>query len=367
METARVLIIDDSVVIRRMLSNILESDPAVEVVGVAANASIGIRKIAEVNPTIVTLDIEMPDMNGLDAVVEIRKLYPHLPVVMFSSLAVEACSITLDALSRGATDCATKPSGWKTREEAEEHLREGLLEKVKLLGRPRVRDTKPPAPVRARPAPTAARGPIELLVIGASTCGPRALADLFSAFQRELPVPVCIVQHMPPMFTRLLAERLNAISPMRIVEAESGMALAPGRVFVAPGDFHLSLERKDGEVKTVLEKGPPENSCRPAVDVLFRSAAGLYGSAALGVVLTGMGADGLKGAERLVEKHAPIIVQDEETSVVWGMPGFIARAGLANEILPLSSIASHIEARLRLNAARGRATTGRTEDATWPA
>jgi two-component system chemotaxis response regulator CheB len=189
-------------------------------------------------------------------------------------------------------------------------------------------------------------------VIGVSTGGPNALAELFRDLPGDLPVPLLIVQHMPPMFTRLLAERLTANSKVPVLEAGAGAVVRPGRALVAPGDFHMVVARDGLQVRAALSQGPPENSCRPAADPLFRSAARVYGERLLAVVLTGMGQDGLRGCEAVREAGGRVIVQDEATSVVWGMPGFVARAGLADKVLPLPQIAAEIVRRARPGGAR---------------
>ena len=183
---------------------------------------------------------------------------------------------------------------------------------------------------------------VEILAIGTSTGGPNALADLFLKFPADFPIPVVIVQHMPPIFTKLLANRLSARTALRFEEATSGSVLTPGCAWIAPGDFHLALKREPGGTRLLLSQGPPENSCRPSVDVLFRSVAESYGAGVLGVVLTGMGQDGLRGCERIREAGGHVFVQDQATSVVWGMPGFVAKAGLADKVLPLEALAPEI-------------------------
>ncbi|MDP1571266.1 MAG: CheB methylesterase domain-containing protein, partial [Vicinamibacterales bacterium] len=211
-----------------------------------------------------------------------------------------------------------------------------------------------PAPAPAPARPPGVGSTVGIVAIGVSTGGPNALAAVMPALPAALPVPIVIVQHMPPMFTKMLADRLDAQSAVAVVEAAEGMTLQPGTAYLAPGDFHMRLVQRGTGVVIALDQGPPENSCRPAVDVLFRSVAGLYGAQALAVVLTGMGQDGLLGAERLREAHGQVIVQDEATSVVWGMPGAVARAGLADRVLPLELIAQDVARRV----AQGRPAPG---------
>lgn len=358
MRTARVLIVDDSATIRRLLADILAGDPEIEVVGAAANGAAALEKIRELRPDVITLDVEMPGVSGLDLLVEIRRASPRLPVIMFSSLTQRAASTTLDALARGATDYVTKPSGEGGREAAAEHVRSHLVPKLKALvlpARPPAVAPRPKEPAAAVVPPTtttiahgAPRRAVDVLAIGASTGGPNALSALFGALPRGLSVPVVIVQHMPPLFTQILAERLTATSGHPVSEAKDGDALAPGRVLIAPGDQHVRLTLDGATVRVTLDRGPKENSCRPSVDVLFRSVASVFGGRSLAVILTGMGQDGLRGAELIHAAGGQILAQDEATSVVWGMPGSVAHAGIADEILPLEDMARGVLRRLAL-------------------
>jgi two-component system, chemotaxis family, protein-glutamate methylesterase/glutaminase len=347
----RVLIVDDAVVIRRLVGDVLGADPEIEVVGVAANGRIALQKISQCNPDVVTMDVEMPDMDGIETVREIRKIWPKLPVIMFSTLTERGAGATLDALAAGASDYVTKPANVGSVTASLEAVRSSLVPRVKALaGRVSLPPPPPRAVLPARPlaAPTlleGARSDVGVLTIGVSTGGPNALAALLPTLPASLPVPVVIVQHMPPMFTRLLAERLNAQSALDIVEAQPGMPVVPGRVLIAPGDYHMTLERRGHGHVVALNQQPPENSCRPAVDVLFRSVVEQFGARTLGVILTGMGQDGLRGCELIRDAGGHVVVQDEASSVVWGMPGFVARAGLADRVLPLDQIASEITRR----------------------
>jgi len=345
MPKIRVLIVDDAVVVRRILTDALSSDPNLEVF-TAANGRIALAKIPQVNPDIVTLDIEMPEMDGLATLKEVRRTYPLLPVIMFSTLSERGAAITLDALSVGANDYVTKPSNVGSVTVALARIKSELIPRIKALCGGREAPPIPPAAAAAAPrAPSASRaapGQIRVVAIGVSTGGPNALSAMLPQLPRDLPVPVVLVQHMPPIFTKLLADRLSSQCRIGVREGKPGMILARGEAILAPGGSHMIVKRNGESVGVETNMDPPENSCRPAVDVLFRSVVACYGGATLGVILTGMGSDGLHGCERIAEAGGRIIVQDEASSVVWGMPGYVARAGLAQKILPLSQIAGEI-------------------------
>ena len=349
MSRIRVLVVDDAVVFRRALTEVLSSDPALDVVGTAPNGRIALARIAQVNPDLVILDVEMPEMDGLATLAELRKSYPRLPVIMFSALTERGAEATLEALALGATDYFTKPNGTDL-EASLAVVREELIPEIKALCKVKNQETStatgsiqaPAVSVAARTAQA-----IQVVAIAASTGGPNALTDVFRRLPRDFPAPIVVVQHMPPMFTRLLAERLTAQGAIPVHEGRTGEALQPGQAWIAPGDFHMTVARDGLKARLELNQGPPENSCRPAADVLLRSAAGAFGGAVLAVVLTGMGQDGLRGCERIREAGGQILVQDEPSSVVWGMPGHVARAGLADRVLPLSLIADEITRRVR--------------------
>jgi two-component system, chemotaxis family, protein-glutamate methylesterase/glutaminase len=341
-----VLIADDSVVVRRVMTNVLSADPDIRVVGTAGTGRIALEKIEELKPEILILDIEMPEMDGLETLRHLRRLHPRLPVIMFSTLTERAAAATLEALSLGARDYVTKPGNAVGAGATLEAVRSQLVPRIKALvpRQPRTPRPAPPALAERRPART---GPHELLVIGASIGGPDAVAAVVRAFPGDLPVPVVIVQHMPPIFTRLFAQRLDRTSRLAVVEGQPGMGLEPGLVVVAPGDSHLLVaDGRHGPVVATNQE-PRQNGCRPAVDVLFASAAAMFGDRVLACVLTGMGQDGLDGSRRLHAAGSEIVVQDEATSVVWGMPGAVATAGLADRVLPLPRIAADLTDALR--------------------
>jgi two-component system, chemotaxis family, protein-glutamate methylesterase/glutaminase len=355
MRPVRILIVDDSAVIRKVLSSMLASDPEIVVAGTAGNGTQALARIPDAKPDLVTLDIEMPGMDGLETLVEIRKLYPKLPVIMFSTLTERGATATLDALARGASDYVTKPSHTGGSDTSRERVQEELIRKIKSLCA--VRSPQP------RPAPAAprvsgrAQARIDIVAIGSSTGGPNALTALIPQLPADFPVPIVIVQHMPPLFTRLLAERLNALGHLQVREGKEGEQLQRGQVWIAPGDQHMTVMRKGMEFVLGINHDAQENSCRPAVDVLFRSVAHVYGVNVLAVVLTGMGADGTRGSAVIREAGGEVVVQDEATSVVWGMPGSIVAASLADGIFPLGSIAPEVVRRVALrrsvaNAAR---------------
>ena len=340
------LIVDDAVVVRRTLSDAIAADPALEVAGTASNGRLALVKFLSLKPDIVLLDIEMPEMDGLETVRQLRKIDKRIPIIMFSTLTEHGASATLEAISLGATDYVTKPSN-TDMEGTFQKVSQELLPRIHALCRIPAASTAPasalpPPIVRRDPGKPRLAVPPQIIAIGVSTGGPDALARLIPSLPAELPLPVVIVQHMPPLFTTMLAARLTAKSAIPVRECKSGEPLSPGSIFLAPGDYHMVLSAEDGTVRLHTHQGPKENYCRPSVDVLFRSVAHVFGARALAVILTGMGQDGLKGCELLESSGARIVVQDEATSVVWGMPGFVARAGLADKVLPLDQIGPEI-------------------------
>jgi len=355
MPAIRILVVDDSVVIRTVLCEALAMDAGIEVAGTAADGNIALAKIPQLNPDLITLDVEMPGKSGIETLIEIRKLYPKLPVIMFSTLTERGAAVTLDALSLGASDYVTKPSSTGSLEQTRAKIQAELIPKIKELCRRAGNSTGFAARARAEtPRIFAPRlgvpARVDVLAIGASTGGPNALAAVLPGLTKDFPVPIVIVQHMPPVFTRLLAERLNKQSSVTIREGEEGVALKPGEAWIAPGDFHMKVAKGEGkEVRLKMGQEPPENSCRPAVDVLFRSVAQTFGPNVLAVVLTGMGNDGVRGSEEVKAAGGQVVVQDEASSVVWGMPGQVVAAGWADGVYPLTEIAGEIERRVQAN------------------
>ncbi len=359
----RTLVVDDSVVIRRLITRMLTSDPAIEVVGSARDGVDALAKVESLQPDLVTLDVEMPEMNGLDALRLIQARYPKVRVIMCSSLTERGATMTIDALMAGAGDYVTKQHSSELSEGAYETLRLELLAKIRTMFN---RPTNQIAPSQPQSALTFSGSPLggtalgsnraagflttppavlsqkrlkpQILAIGVSTGGPSALAEIFPLIPSGFSLPIVIVQHMPPFFTRLLAERLSRLSEIPVFEATQGMEAKAGVAIIAPGDFHMRLVKKNGRVEVDLNQQEQENSCRPAVDVLFRSVAEVYGGSAIAVILTGMGQDGLLGVRAMKGLGAAVLVQDSATSVVWGMPGAVAGAKLADAVLPLKDI-----------------------------
>ncbi len=420
----RVLVVDDSAVVRKILCDTLAADPMFEVVGTAANGKLALTQVEALAPDVVTLDIEMPEMDGVEAARQLFARWPKLPVIMFSTLSQRGATATLEALGAGAVDYVAKPTNSASLHEAMQALREDLFNKLKHHGgrsaarrtpvapapatrpaaiapaapaaldhrgkprppgsphwddaqrsdfRGRIRGLKlpalptprvaAPAPVHHAPPALASRSATptsfprkaprlsagdtpEIVAIGVSTGGPSALNVLLPAIPGDFSLPIVIVQHMPPLFTKLLSQQLATKCRVKVHEAEAGMLLEPGHVYIAPGDHHMVVERAGSQFKLTLNQDAPENSCRPAVDPLFRSVAHCYGKRVLGVVLTGMGSDGAKGAEAIKQAGGSVLAQDEQSSVVWGMPGFVAGRGLADAVLPLGEIAAEILCRV---------------------
>ena len=343
----RVLVVDDSAVMRRLVTQALVSDPTIDVVATANNGEVALQRIQHYQPDLVTMDVEMPVMNGIDAVRAIRATGNRVPIIMCSTLTSLGAEATLDALTAGATDYVTKPTGEHTPEQSLQQLAGDIHPKIHALtGRPRPRSRAIPAmPVVLPTRPAKPRsGTVQAVVIGASTGGPEALSRVLTAMTHPLPVPLLIVQHMPPVFTTQLANRLARLTGADVIEASGGEALTPGRLYVAPGNKHLVVRRNTAGAVTAVNDDPPVHFCRPAVDMLFQSAADTYGGNLLGVVLTGMGTDGRDGALRIKNAGGAIIAQDEGTSVVWGMPGSVVTAGAADHVLPIDHIATRIEA-----------------------
>ncbi|MEP0919460.1 chemotaxis response regulator protein-glutamate methylesterase [Leptolyngbya sp. DQ-M1] len=363
MQPIRVLIVDDAVMVRSRLSKILAAEPQIEVVGVASSGRIALARLSQLNPDVIILDIEMPDLDGLQTLAQIRQLNPRLPVIMFSAMTTIGAIATLDALSLGASDYATKPSQMDNVDHLTDYLRATLIPKIKALSQKITQNRSAPiSDISPKATPTTAafsssqlhRSSAEIVAIGVSTGGPNALAALLSELPADFPVPIVIVQHMPPMFTKLLAERLSTKCALPVWEATLGAKLRPGTVWIAPGDYHLRVKDTDSTVQLVIDQSPARNFCRPSADVLLESVAEVYGDRALGVILTGMGQDGLRGCQKIHDRNGQILAQDEASSVVWGMPGFVVNAGLADAVLPLDQIMPEILRRVNRSSTLAR-------------
>ncbi|MFY9855430.1 MAG: chemotaxis-specific protein-glutamate methyltransferase CheB, partial [Terracidiphilus sp.] len=301
----------------------------------------------------ITLDIEMPDMDGMVMLRRIRTEYPQMRVIMFSTLTERGAAITLEALTLGADDYVAKVSNEGSLDRSMARLREEMIPKIKqFFSLPQkaptaIQEMGASAPMTnlatlSSPTPQSKKVRPRVVVIGVSTGGPTALGAIMPKLPAGFPLPILIVQHMPPLFTRLLAERLNSTCHLPVEEATQGGIVERGKVLIAPGDFHMKLTSNEDCVRVSLDQSPRQNSCRPAVDALFTSSAEVYGGAALAVILTGMGQDGLRGAEILKAQGASILAQDEASSVVWGMPGAVVNAGLADHVLPLDEVVPEI-------------------------
>lgn len=347
-QPCRVLIVDDSAVVRQILSEILASDPGIEVVGTAADPLLAREKIKRLAPDVITLDVEMPRMDGLAFLENLMRLHP-LPVVMISSLTERGADTTLQALALGAVDFVSKPKLDVTR--GLQGYADEIIEKVKTAARSRVRALvrAPLAPKVTLASPGAATAPRpsqfrttdRLIAIGASAGGTEALRVVLEGLPADAPA-VVITQHLPATFSTAFAERLDRHSAMAVREASDGEAVLPGHAYLPPGGKHLRVIRDGARWRCRIDDGPPVNRHKPAVDVLFQSVAQSAGANAIGVILTGMGDDGARGLLQLRQAGAPTLVQDEATSVVWGMPGAAFKLGAAEEQLPLEKIAERL-------------------------
>ena len=352
MQKIRILIVDDSALVRQMLTQILAADRAIEVMGVATDPYMAREKIKQLNPDVLTLDVEMPRMDGLTFLRNLMRLRP-MPVVMVSSLTVAGADITLQALELGAVDFVAKPKvdlAHGLQDYAEE-----ILAKVKMAARVQIRTLeRRPAPARTiepklsadavlaqRSGKTHFKTTERLVALGASTGGTEAIKEVLQGMPADAPA-IVITQHMPEAFTASFAQRLNSLSAMTVQEAQDGQQIVPGHVYVAPGNRHLLVARDGARYVCQLHNGPPVNRHRPSVDVMFRSVAQHVGPNAVGVLLTGMGADGARGLQEMREAGAPTVAQDEKTSVVWGMPGEAVKLGGVDDIVALEKITGKI-------------------------
>lgn len=359
-DSIRVMVVDDSAVVRGLITRMLEEDPGISVVASVGNGELAVKNLSRYDVDVIVLDVEMPVMDGLTALPKLLEVDPNVRIIMASTLTVRNAEISIRALESGAADYVPKPSSSRELSGGSE-FRRSLIEKVKTLGtvrRARPATTRPglvrrPAPAApATPKPSLLSGPVSLrkpgitrpdiLAIGSSTGGPQALFALLRDLKPTINVPVVITQHMPATFTTILAEHISRMTGWPCTEAKDGDPLQAGHILLAPGDYHMLIENKGAGKVARLSKAAPENFCRPAVDPMLRSVAQCYGGRAMVVILTGMGSDGMRGAQVVVDAGGTIIAQDEASSVVWGMPGAVATAGICSAVLPLKDLGQYV-------------------------
>lgn len=354
----RVMVVDDSAVIRGLTIRILSEHPDIDVVASVGNGKQALNRMQNERIDVVLLDIEMPIMDGLTALPLMLKANPDAKIIMASSLTQPNARVSLAALRAGAADYVPKPS--TTVKLSADSFKVELVQKIKALGR----KSAPSQPVSAGIAKAkdatprkAENGVISLrppslerpkaLAVGSSTGGPNALFAFLSGLDPKIGVPIFVTQHMPPTFTKILAEHLTDSTHWTCHEAKQGQIVKPGEIYLAPGDFHMTLVKAGQTIELNLDSGPKENFCRPAVDPMLRSIIEVYGRAVITTILTGMGGDGLSSCGKLVAAGGTVVAQDEATSVVWGMPGAVAREGLCSAVLPLDQLASYVNRRIR--------------------
>jgi len=357
------MVVDDSAVIRGLTTRILEEDDSLQVVASVGNGQLAVTNLARYDVDVIVLDIEMPVMDGLTALPKLLEVDPTVKIVMSSTLTSRNAEISIRALTAGAADYIPKPTSTSDISSGGEFRRE-LHDKVKSLGiarrgqgaaSPGPEQTKSPThgatrvatPVAAKPsAPITLRKPSllkpEILTIGSSTGGPQALFEFLQYLQPTINVPVVLTQHMPPTFTSILADHISRKTPWTCSEAKEGDELRAGHIYLAPGDFHMLVVDNGGKKVVTVNQEPQENFCRPAVDPMLRSVVEIFGANVFTVILTGMGADGMKGSEGVVKAGGTVVAQDEKSSVVWGMPGAVAGAGICSAVLPLKELAGYV-------------------------
>jgi len=338
----KLLVVDDSIAYRKIIRDVLKAEPNIHVVGVASDGRIALEKMRQLRPDLLTLDIEMPQLNGLDVLREMQQSSLEVGAIMLSAFTNTGAKLTTAALGLGAFDFVLKPNGANLQANLDE-LRRQLLPKIATFATTRGQ-TKRRNPVVVGNDLQRSFADTKALVvaIGVSTGGPAALARVLPMLPADLPVPILVVQHMPPLFTKSLADDLNRLSDLHICEAESGQLARPGTVYVARGGKQMKVTRTSRGVFLRLTDDEAENGCRPSVDYLFRSVSTAYGSSALGIILTGMGDDGRDGCRALKRQSGSVIAQHEASCVVYGMPRQVVDAGLADAVLPLDEIADEI-------------------------
>lgn len=361
-----VMLVDDSAIVRGFIGRMLESDPAIKIVASVSNGEQGVSSAARHHPDVVILDIEMPVMDGITALPQILKASPGVKVIMCSTLTLRNAEITFKAFQLGATDCIAKPSNSSEIHGAAD-FKIDLLNRVKGLGKRSSTPARPISPSPSTPVNSASGtfsgggnsalkqktpftlrqhlpGEIfrpNLLAIGSSTGGPQALFNVIKHF-KDFDVPIIVTQHMPATFTKILAQHITQNTGVEALEGETGMKVERGKVYVAAGGHHMTFEKKGMDIQILLNEEPPENFCRPSVDPMLRSAIDIWGPKFLTLILTGMGQDGLEGSKLVVDGGGRVIAQDQETSVVWGMPGHVAIKGLCSAVLPLQDIGPYV-------------------------
>lgn len=360
----RVMLVDDSAVVRGLVTRILDAEPGIHIAASVGNGQMAISALERGDIDVIILDIEMPIMDGMTALPKLLQVDPGVKIIMQSTLTLKGADISMRAMEMGAADYIPKPTATKDLAGGAEFKAE-LVGKIKALGQARRRDPKrPQRPAGAPPAARPITNPVarvqihpagppqlrthqaeipEIIAIGSSTGGPQALFALLGVMRAgTVPQPIVITQHMPATFTTILGEHISRVSGWEAREGQDGEVIRGGRVYIAPGDFHMVIETRGPDKVLRLNKNPPENFCRPAVDPMLRSIAAAYGKRVLSCILTGMGSDGLKGGQAVVASGGTVIAQDEATSVVWGMPGAVASAGICSAVLPLPEIAPWI-------------------------
>ena len=344
MHLINVMLVDDSVIIRSLMSRILKTAPDINIVAMAGDGQEALNIARNTQPDIILTDLEMPVMDGLTAIPLLLQACPRTRIILCSAFSDQGADVTLKGLSLGASDFILKPSSL-TGDQNKEAFRNNLLERIYSLTQrpanlPDGKTQKEPASYTLREGPPGWRKP-EIIAIGSSTGGPHALMDMFSRL-KPATAPIMITQHMPRTFTRILADQLTSSGATPCHEGADDMDVVPGHAYVAPGDYHMELVREQGKLRIKLNQKPMENYCRPAVDPMLRSLIGLFGGKVLGVILTGMGSDGLNACRTLTEEGGIVWAQDEDSAAVWGMPGAVARAGLCSMVAPVPELAARI-------------------------
>lgn len=369
----RIMLVDDSAVIRGLYTKVISADPDIEIVASVGDGEMALRALERNDVEVAVLDIEMPRMDGLTALPKLLKINPNLQIIMSSTLTLKNADISLRAMQAGAKDYIPKPTTTGALVSAEDFKRELVL-KIKVLGAARRKLGGGKAPKVSQPArfsadrrpaaavkpaaerrivlrPDTSRQQPEAIAIGSSTGGPQALMKVLGNLRRDLPQPIFITQHMPATFTPILAEHLSRASGWDCREGKDGEVVTSHRIYLAPGNYHMVVEAEGGRKMIRLNQNPPENFCRPSVDPMLRSLAKAYGSRLLVLILTGMGKDGQAGSEMAVQAGGAVAAQDEESSVVWGMPGAVATAGLCSAVLPLERMSAYLYERALRSAA----------------